>query len=92
MDKFIFKNCDYKDLLKELAEQKIKIDAVITDPPYGVAENISLALAIWAEPEWTMVIGITTLTKRNGFDFVRLLSRTGVLLSYSMIGRTSHIL
>lgn len=45
MDKFIFKNCDYKDLLKELAEQKIKIDAVITDPPYGVSRKHQLGFS-----------------------------------------------
>lgn len=45
MDKFIFKNCDYKDMLKELAEQKIKIDAVITDPPYGVSRKHQLGFS-----------------------------------------------
>ncbi len=45
MDKFIFKNCDYKDLLKKLAEQKIKIDAVITDPPYGVSRKHQLGFS-----------------------------------------------
>ncbi len=45
MDKFIFKNCDYKDLLRELAEQKIKIDAVITDPPYGVSRKHQLGFS-----------------------------------------------
>lgn len=45
MDKFTFKNCDYKDLLKELAERKIKIDAVITDPPYGVSRKHQLGFS-----------------------------------------------
>lgn len=45
MDKFIFKNCDYKELLKELAKQKIKIDAVITDPPYGVSRKHQLGFS-----------------------------------------------
>ncbi len=45
MEKFIFENCDYKDLLKELAEQKIKIDAVITDPPYGVSRKHQLGFS-----------------------------------------------
>lgn len=45
MNKFTFKNCDYKDLIKELAEQKIKIDAVITDPPYGVSRKHQLGFS-----------------------------------------------
>ena len=34
MEKFIFKNCDYKDLLIELKEKNIKIDAVITEKSF----------------------------------------------------------
>lgn len=45
MEKFIFKNCDYKDLLIELKEKKIKIDAVITDPPYGVSRKHQLGFS-----------------------------------------------
>lgn len=45
MEKFTFRNCDYKDLIKELAEQKIKIDAVITDPPYGVSRKHQLGFS-----------------------------------------------
>ena len=45
MEKFIFKNCDYKDLLIELKEKNIKIDAVITDPPYGVSRKHQLGFS-----------------------------------------------
>lgn len=41
----IFRNCDYKDLIKELEEKKIKIDAVITDPPYGVSRKHQLGFS-----------------------------------------------
>ena len=45
MEKFIFKNCDYKDLLIELKERNIRIDAVITDPPYGVSRKHQLGFS-----------------------------------------------
>ena len=45
MTNFIFKNCDYKDLLAELKGQRITIDAVITDPPYGVSRKHQLGFS-----------------------------------------------
>ena len=45
MENFIFKNCDYKDLLIELKKANIKIDAVITDPPYGVSRKHQLGFS-----------------------------------------------
>lgn len=45
MEKFIFKNCDYKNLIVELQEKGIKIDAVITDPPYGVSRKHQLGFS-----------------------------------------------
>ena len=45
MEKFIFKNCDYRILLEELKAQKVVIDAVITDPPYGVSRKHQLGFS-----------------------------------------------
>lgn len=45
MENFILKNCNYKDLLIELLEKKIKIDAIITDPPYGVSRKHQLGFS-----------------------------------------------
>lgn len=45
MTNFTFKNCDYKDLLAELKEQHTTIDAVITDPPYGVSRKHQLGFS-----------------------------------------------
>ena len=70
MEKFIFKNCDYKNLIVELQEKGIMIDAVITDPPYGLAESINLVSVIWVELAWITEIGIIILIKKNGFACV----------------------
>ena len=45
MPNFMFRNCDYKDLLVELKEQNITVDAVITDPPYGVSRKHQLGFS-----------------------------------------------
>jgi len=45
MGKFIFRCCDYKLLITELKEQNIVIDAVITDPPYGVSRKNQLGFS-----------------------------------------------
>lgn len=45
MKRFLFKNCDYKLLLKEIRDSGIKIDAVITDPPYGVSRKNQLGFS-----------------------------------------------
>ncbi len=45
MKRFLFKNCDYKLLLKEIKNSGIKIDAVITDPPYGVSRKNQLGFS-----------------------------------------------
>lgn len=41
----IFDNCDYKVLLKKIKKMNIKIDAVITDPPYGVSRKNQLGFS-----------------------------------------------
>lgn len=45
MSNFTFENCDYKILLKKLKKEKILIDAVITDPPYGVSRKHQLGFS-----------------------------------------------
>lgn len=45
MENFVFRNCDYKELLEELKSKNIKIDAVITDPPYGVSRKNQLGFS-----------------------------------------------
>lgn len=45
MTNFIFENCDYKVLLTKIQEQGITIDAVITDPPYGVSRKHQLGFS-----------------------------------------------
>ena len=45
MNRFLFKNCDYKLLLKEIKGSGIRIDAVITDPPYGVSRKNQLGFS-----------------------------------------------
>jgi len=40
-----FRNCNYKDLLKELEQKKIKIDLVLTDPPYCVSRTHQLGFS-----------------------------------------------
>ena len=42
---FIFKNCDYKVLIKELKKSKIQVDAIITDPPYCVSRKNQLGFS-----------------------------------------------
>ena len=45
MDKLNFKNVDYKILIRELKKNKVKVDAVITDPPYGVSRKNQLGFS-----------------------------------------------
>ena len=45
MENFVFKNCDYKILIEELKAQEAVIDAVITDPPYGVSRKHQLGFS-----------------------------------------------
>ena len=40
-----FRNCDYKLLIKELKNQDIKIDLVLTDPPYCVSRTHQLGFS-----------------------------------------------
>lgn len=40
-----FRNCDYKDLVKELKKNKTKIDLVLTDPPYCVSRTHQLGFS-----------------------------------------------
>jgi len=37
--------CDYKDLVKELKRKKIKVDCILTDPPYGVSRKYQLGFS-----------------------------------------------
>lgn len=46
MEKFLFKNCDYRILLNEIKDLEIQIKAVITDPPYGVSRKNQLGLGM----------------------------------------------
>lgn len=45
MNKLNFKNVDYKSLIKELKKKKVEVDAVITDPPYGVSRKHQLGFS-----------------------------------------------
>lgn len=33
------KCCDYKELLEEMKEQEIKVDCILTDPPYCISRK-----------------------------------------------------
>ena len=33
------KCCDYKELLEEMKEEKIKVDCILTDPPYCISRK-----------------------------------------------------
>lgn len=39
------RNCDYKELLKEMKKQNIKVDCILTDPPYNVSRNHQLGFS-----------------------------------------------
>lgn len=43
--KIDFRNCDYKDIVKELIEKKIKVDLILTDPPYCVSRDYQLGFS-----------------------------------------------
>ena len=36
------KCCDYKELLEEMKEEKIKVDCILTDPPYCISHKNNL--------------------------------------------------
>lgn len=38
-------NCDYKDLVKQLLKDKIKVDLLLTDPPYCVSRTHQLGFS-----------------------------------------------
>lgn len=40
-----FRNCDYKDLLEEMIKEDIKVDLVLTDPPYCVSRDYQLGFS-----------------------------------------------
>lgn len=40
-----FRNCDYIDLLKEIIKKGIKVDLVLTDPPYCVSRDYQLGFS-----------------------------------------------
>ncbi len=41
----ILKNIDYKDLVREMIENNIKVDLLLTDPPYCVSRNHQLGFS-----------------------------------------------
>lgn len=43
--KIDFRNCDYKNIVKELKKNNIKIDLVLTDPPYCVSRTHQLGFS-----------------------------------------------
>lgn len=43
--KFDFRNCDYKVLVKDLKKKKVMVDAIVTDPPYGVSRKHQLGFS-----------------------------------------------
>ncbi len=40
-----FRNCDYKEIVKELKQNGIKVDLVLTDPPYCVSRDYQLGFS-----------------------------------------------
>lgn len=40
-----FRNCDYKEIVKEMKKNKVKIDLVLTDPPYCVSRTHQLGFS-----------------------------------------------
>lgn len=40
-----FRNCDYKDIVKELKASGTKVDLVLTDPPYCVSRDYQLGFS-----------------------------------------------
>lgn len=38
-------NKDYKDVIKDMKKKKIKVDAIITDPPYNVSRDYQLGFS-----------------------------------------------
>lgn len=38
-------NMDYKDLVEKLMKNKIKVDLILTDPPYGVSRSHQLGFS-----------------------------------------------
>ncbi|MBG0762774.1 site-specific DNA-methyltransferase [Acholeplasma laidlawii] len=41
----LLENKDYKELVSEMIEKKIKVDLILTDPPYGVSRNHQLGFS-----------------------------------------------
>lgn len=39
LENIILRHCDYKELLEEMREQEIKVDCILTDPPYGISRR-----------------------------------------------------
>ena len=45
MSNIDFRNCDYKVLVEELIAKKVKIDLILTDPPYCVSRDYQLGFS-----------------------------------------------
>lgn len=43
--KIDFRNCDYQEIVKELKNKKIKVDLILTDPPYCVSRDYQLGFS-----------------------------------------------
>ena len=41
----ILKHCDYKELLSKMKEQEIKVDCILTDPPYNISRAHQLGFS-----------------------------------------------
>lgn len=33
------RNCDYKELVKEMKKENVKVDCILTDPPYNISRQ-----------------------------------------------------
>lgn len=45
MSKIDFRNCDYKIIVEELNKKKIRLDLILTDPPYCVSRDYQLGFS-----------------------------------------------
>lgn len=45
MQNIIFKHCDYKEFLDDMARQEIQVDCILTDPPYNISRTHQLGFS-----------------------------------------------